>query len=434
MPFFPKAVIFLIIAGTMTYFLGLEDERGGFEEWDRNYRSFLQANTQEKILEPSVTYLQIDDPEKRVFGSWPLGPVDYSILIDNLAKNNPKLVAVEPVLGWRGTAEDVLVRSVRSVLLRLDPDQVLLGAELMENPAGVPIKASTLSLFPQLKNVSGDRSEVPEFTQTGLMPEASLMALGPVVGFTRIDLGDSEAKQQRDSFTVPLLARHGDSVVPSFILVAIVKEAGADMDAVEVSLDERLIRVKSKDPIEIPVDEGGRLTVHTGIRDAIARHNADILVLDGQEDIRDQLSPEEKKSLLSRIVILGTDDEVARTIQLPKSEEKISQAELFAMAMATIQAKRFIQKVSPLVEFGIWAGLAILGLVILRSATKGRVLMLWVVLVIFYIFGGIAFFQYTGQWVPIVVPAGIIGAILLVGLLLPPAAVVEEPAQENAPG
>ncbi len=431
MPFFPKALIFLLIAGAMAFFLNREERRGTFEAVDRNYRSFLMANTQEKIEEPSVTFLGIDDPGKGVFGEWPLGPVNYSILVDNLARNEPKVIAVETVLGWRGTRDDIELSSLRSSLSRLvDRDKVLLGAELMQNPSGEPIRESTLSLFPRLTKVVGDRSRVPEFTHAGALPEAALMAIGPRLGFTRIDLGDAEAKRERDSFTVPLLARHGQRLVPSFILMTMVLEAGAEMDAVEVLFDKKLIRISGEQNLEIPIDRGGRLVVHTGIREAISKHNADILILDSEEDIRDQLEEAEKKSLLSRIVILGTDDEIARTIELPKNKEKISQSELFAMAIATIQAKRFIHKLSPLVESGIWAALVAIGLWMLRSSRRGRLAMLWLVLLILYIASSLMLFQYTRQWAPLVVPVGIIASIFVVGLLLPMVKAAEAEAKE----
>ena len=172
------------------------------------------ANSEAEILEPSVTFLALDDPGERVFDSWPPGPVDYSIMVDNLAKNDPRVIAVAPVLGWREPVDEILVSSMRSVLLRLDREKVLLGAELLQNPAGEMIRASTLSLFPILLNVEGDRSGIPEFTQVGALPEPSLTAISPNLGFTRIDLGDAEAERGRDSFTVPLLARHELEVVP----------------------------------------------------------------------------------------------------------------------------------------------------------------------------------------------------------------------------
>jgi hypothetical protein len=220
---------------------------------------------------------------------------------------------------------------------------------------------------------------------------------------------------------VPLLARHGDRVIPSFVLMAIIKEADVTLEAVTVSLGERTIRVGSGDGLVIPIDPGGRLSVHTGIREAVSKPDdgAEILVLAGAEDIIDQLTEDQKAALLNRIVILGLDDEASRNIELPKNREKISQAELFAMAIATIQARRFIQKVAPAVEFGIWVGLGLLGLLLMRLRRKGGVVMWWGVLLILYIVGTLMLFQYTGQWVPLVVPMGILASIFLVALVLP---------------
>ena len=116
---------------------------------------------------------------------------------------------------------------------------------------------------------------------------------------------------------------------------------------------------------------------------------------------------------------LRREHSAARTIELPKNEQKISQAELFAMAIATIQAKRFIRQVPPVVEYGIWAGLAAIGTWLMRSRRRGRLAMLWLVLLILYIVAGMMLFQYTGRWAPLMVPVGIMACILVVGLLLP---------------
>lgn len=435
MPFFPKAVIFLIIAAAMTFFLNREDERGTFAVVDREYISGLIAYSDADIHEPSVTFLQVDDPEARVFGSWPLGPVDYSILIDNLGKNDPRVIAVEPVLGWIGGVDDLRMSSLRNVLLRTDPEfegggtaRVLLGAELQMNPSGKPIGAGALSLFPEIKNVEGDRSRLPEFTRAGAFPEPALTAISQQLGFTRIDLGDADAERKQDSLTVPMLARFGDRVVPSFILLAMVLEAGVDVDSVEVVLGD-VIRIGGERGLEIPIDRAGRLNVFTGIRERIAKHNADILILLGGEDIRDQLTEAQKKSLLSRIVILGTDDEAARTIPL-RGGEMISRGELFAMAMATIQAERFIQKVPPPVRNVIWGGLLVIGVGLLRLPRKPTAAMLSAVWLILYLVGNLMLFQYTQQWTPLMVPLGIVSSAVLVALLLP--ATRREPAEIEA--
>jgi hypothetical protein len=443
MPFFPKAVIYLIIAAAMAFFLNREDDRGTFAVVDREYISWLMANSNSEIQEPSVTFLQIDDPRARVFGGWPLGPVDYSILIDNLGKNQPRVIAVEPVLGWVGGVDEVRMSSLRNVLLRMDPDfgngegaKVLLGAELKMNPAGKPIGDGALSLFPEIEAVEGDRSRIPEFTQVGALPEVALMAISQQLGFTRIDLGEADAERRLDSLSVPMLARFEDRVVPSFIVWARVPAAGVGLDSVEVVLGDE-IRIAGERGLEIPIDGAGRLNVFTGIRERIAKHNADILILMGGEDIRDQLTEEQKASLLSRIVILGTDDEAARTI--PLGAEMISRGELFAMAMATIQAERFIEKLPPPVKWGIWVTLAVIGLLLLRLPRRRRAVMVWGVWLILYFVSNLMLFQYTQQWTPLMVPLGIIVSALLVVLLLPatrrtePAESMEAVEESNPP-
>jgi len=413
MPYFPKAVIFLVVAATISFFLNREDDRGTFAKVDQEYISWLMANSKADIQEPSVTFLQIEDPDGSMFSDWPLQPIDYSILLGNLGKREPNVMAVTPTLEWGGSQERLYIDSLQNVLNRTDLDKVLFGAVLLENPAGEPIKQSTLSLFPQIENVEGDRSLIPEFTNIRTLPEPALTSFGPHLGFTRIDLGDAETEKVNDSITVPMLARHGDHIVPSFVLLAMMLDNKVPMGDVEVDLGN-VIRLG--DGLEIPIDRSGRLYVFTRIREKITKENVDILIATGDSNIAGQISDSQKVALEKRIVILGYDDPDSRTI--PLRGEKISLGELFAMAMATIQAEQFIQKVQPTVRYAIWGALALLGLLLLRWK-RGKGALAWVFLLVLYFVGNLILFQYSMQWTSLMVPMGILVVIGLGVTLLP---------------
>lgn len=68
----------------------------------------------------------------------------------------------------------------------------------------------------------------------------------------------------------------------------------------------------------------------------------------------------------------------------------------------------------------------------LRLRRKRRVVMWWGVLVILYFIGNLILFQYSGKWLPLVVPIGIIASTLLVALVLPAPRLNANPSGDGA--
>ena len=413
MNYLPKAILFLLICAAAAFFVKREDDRGGLAKANRTYVDWLIGNSKEQIRTPSVTLLTIDDSEEPIFQSWPPGPIDYSIMLRRLARYAPKVVAVEPVLQWQETAPGEL-EILRTAGLAFDPGQLLLGTVLQWNTGAPEPKGSTLNLLRPLPSVTGDLEKIPEFSTVSQLPDPRLTAVGASAGFTQIDLG--EGAIGGSSLLVPLLARVGDIVVPSFVLLAAMLELDATAADVEVLLGES---ITIKGDLVIPIDPSGALNVFAGLRATLPVRDANILVWDPTDEgggAGGGLGKTEREALASRVVLLGMDDENARTIPAGRGE-KISRAELFALAIATIQSGRYLEKVSPAVEWIAWAVLVGIGLLLLRLHRK-RAFGLALLLVLLYVITNLLFFQSAQSWLPPAVPLALLACVILGALTL----------------
>ena len=413
MNYLPKAILFLLICAAAAFFVKREDDRGGLATANRTYVDWLIGNSREQIRTPSVTLLTVDDSEEPIFQSWPPGPIDYSIMLRRLALYDPKVVAVEPVLQWEETAPGEL-EILRSAGLGFDRGQLLLGAVLQWNTAAPEPKGSTLNLLRPLPNVAGDLDKIPEFTTVSQLPDPRLTAVGASAGFTQIDLG--EGTIGGSSLLVPLLARVGDIVVPSFVLLAAMLELDAAPADVEVQLGDS---ITIKGDLVIPIDPSGALNVFAGLRATLPVRDANILVWDPADEgggAGGGLGKAEREALASRVVLLGMDDENSRTIPAGRGK-KVSRAELFALAIATIQSGRYLEKVSPATEWITWAVLVGIGLLLLRMHRK-RAFGLALLLVLLFLIANLLFFQSTQSWLPPAVPLALLACIILGALTL----------------
>ena len=415
MSFTPKAILFLLICTAVTFFVQREEDGGAVDGVNRTYVDWLRGNSKQQLSSPSVTLLSIDEEQAPILQNWPPEPLDFSIMLRRLQLCEPKVVAAEPALKW-DDADEGQLEILRTAGLKFDPGQLLLGSVLQYNQAAPPLKPSTLSLLRPLpaENIEGEVDQLPEFTTVASLPDRRLTAIGAPVGFTEIDLGDEAPPGS--ALSAPLLARAGNTVIPSFVLLATM----LDLDASPADLHVRLgHEITIKGELSIPIDSRGSLKVFTDLRPSLPVSKASILVLDPSSDgggAGGQLGKEERMALESRIVVLGMNDENSRVIPLGGGA-KISRAELFALAIATIQSGRYIDRVAPSVKWAICAFIVLLGLLLIRMPRK-RGFGLALLAVILYFIGNMILFQSTPRWVPPAVPLALLACVLLATLTL----------------
>ncbi len=376
------------------------------------YEDWLRGTSREKLNPPSITLLRIDDSDQG-FWSWPPNPLDYAQMLQRLKAYNPKVVAAEPLLHWQN-ADTGLLEALRTACLQYNKGQILLSSILQFNQASRAPEEATLSLLWPLPSIDGDIKKIPAFTNIISLPNQRLTSLGFPAGFTTIDLGENTRPGAH--LSVPLLARIDNTVVPSFVLLATMLELDVTTDEIEVKLG-KMINVGNQ--ITIPIDASGSLKIFTGMRARPAIQNASILAhepVKNPEGASGGLSREERDALENRVILLGLDNKTSRTIPT-KRGEPISQAELFALAIATIQSRSYFGPVSERACWIFWVAILILGVMILRQRRR-RAISFSLLLILIYFTSSMVFFQATQRWLPPAVPLTLLACVLLSTLLL----------------
>jgi uncharacterized membrane protein len=407
-----RAIIFLLFCLTAAFFVNREEQRGTMAGLNASYEDWLRAAGGEELTPPSVTLLRIDDSETG-FWNWPPNPLDYAQLLQRLKFFQPKVVAMEVPLSWQG-ADQGLLDALRTACLQYGEGQILLNAILQFNSAAKKPEETTLSLLWPLPEIKGDIDKIPAFTNILSLPDPRLTSLGFPSGFTAIDLGEKTGPE--NVLSVPLLARVNQTVIPSFVLLATMLELGITAGEVEVQLG-RTIRVGNK--AVIPIDASGALVVSSATRAMPDIQNASILAHDPREEGSNRtggLDKPERDALKKRVILLGLDHKGSRTVATG-SDKKISQAELFAMAIATIQSNSYSNQAARHTAWIFWALIMAAGLVTLRRHRR-RAVGLSLLMVLLYFTISMIVFQSTQHWISPAVPITLLSCTFLSALLL----------------
>ncbi len=389
-----------LIAALVAALLPLE--RGGsFQKLNQTFVSWLSANAAKDTSSPSITLLRLEEGD---WSSWPPGPLDFATIFSNLDRFSPPTVAVEPVLDW----EDPHPQQISSLSTHaLAVPSLLLGIGLQVNPAAADILDPTLlSLFETLPNVSGDISRIPTFTGIHAIPTESVRR-PHYLGHTYIDLSEGHGADQ-DVLKVPLLARYGDHVVPSFVLQAVLLKGRLPLSLVRVVLGDS---IQAGESLRIPIDASGNLAVSPDWKRQIPSLSADVLLAGDDPDptlLGEGESIAALETLRTNLVLIGPTGPGVRSFERPGGG-RISRTEIFAAAIATIQSGRFSIRLPDHLQYLAWAAAALFALLTALfarrrpSAVTAAALGLLAIAII-----SLIAFQSTRHWCPPTIPAAIV--------------------------
>ncbi|MCB1087945.1 MAG: hypothetical protein KDM63_12920 [Verrucomicrobiae bacterium] len=382
---------------------------------DRSWLEFCVANARDKISDPQVTLVTVDDDYKPAIGET-LSQADYAAVFGFVGKFQPKAVAFEPNPVFdesqpinQTTLE--LLKEASLPLPRLTLGAVAENGQSPQNPAEEP-------KFPALTKIEGDTSQVTPLTRVVAAPNPQLLANG-TPAFTGIELGGDVGQGSR---TLPLIARQGDKVVASFIVHALASYAGVPLDQVSVKLPGH---IEIGERYRIPIDSRGRMRYfeHAGIGGGFYPSiSAFQLALTGDEDetIKKLLVDleDEFESLKSNLVVIGRDRTEDRRETLIGYDHPLSKADVLTRAIAIIQSGRYID------WWPLWARLLSIAIIAALAAHifrggRGRAFG-WGILGAFLWFGiAMVAFKSTLAWAPPLAPLLLFALILIIGLVLP---------------
>ena len=361
---------------------------------------------------PSITLLKI---EKRESEKWPPGPGDFTPVFDKLKLYSPKAIAVEPILGWQDpgeTARDPIARAELSGLVRMSTalKPLLLGVQLENNPAKESlIDAKSLTDFKPIKDITGDISNLPQFTGIKSIPPDSLR-MDHDIAHTHIEFATDKSDQ--DLLKVPLLARHQNTVIASFVLKSVMLYEDIQIDQVSVKLGDS---IRVGDSLRIPIDASGHLAISPdwnrkviSLSSSVLFNNADSIDEQNPALLLSGESLEAINSLNTNLILIGLGEEGVRVFDKPGGGT-ITRSGILANAIAAIQSGRFQIRLSNHAQYLVWSIIIILGVIsghfVHRRSTAvafGALGMLAIVIV------SLLTFQSSNHWCPPTIPAALV--------------------------
>jgi len=415
-------------------------------ELNQFWLDFCIGNAGDRIRDPAVTLVRIHDGyEPLTIGEEAsaapadgspaeLSRLDFATMLGFTGKLEPRAVAFlpAPVFDETRVLNQTDIVPLKDAALQLP--RMVLGTVVSTEEA--PQDASSPVDYPALA-VEGDASGVMSFASTTRSPDPQLSANGDPA-FTVVEgLPDGDG----DSLRVPLVARHGDKVVPSLVLAATARHAGIPLGEVTVDFSTDSPAVRIGDLYTVPIAADGAMAVPSfaGLRTAMketveseggeaaekyhfATLTVDELAYTGNED-----DPVAQRILASfrgkfdsvgeNLIMIGFDRTPDRRFTTAAGET-LSMSTVLARAVATIQSGRYIELWPRWWRWVAIAAIVALALLLFRLS-RGPFIILGPVVALLYFAACVLLFRATLSWTPPFALLALFGVLLAVGVILP---------------
>ena len=416
---------------------------GKFKSLDDSWLEFCIGNAGGKLGNPAVTVVRIDDGYEplRIGGDenqpndGTLSRLDYATILAFVAKFEPRSVAFlpTPVFDENLTLNKTDIAPLKDAAMKLPK---LVVASTVSNDGEQAKEAASLA-YPPVK-VEGDPSSILAFTRTIRYPDAQILVNG-TPAFKAIESARDLASDKM--IRLPLLARKGDQVVPSLILAAVANHAGIAPNQITVKLDDGQARILVGETYTIPVSSDGtfvipmRAGINAPMKKSVSLEDGsrkevelfssltvDELAYTGEEN--DEVAKRILASFQSRfdslrenLVLIGFDRTGDRRI-VTSSGESLSETNLFARTIATIQSGRYIEWWP---AWGRWIAVAVILLVAVALFRLPRAKFVPAVFVAALLFfaAKVLVFSATLAWTPPFVALALFALMAVVGIIVP---------------
>lgn len=295
--------IWVIIVVLLLGVLFLREPR--FQRSEEMFLRWLLRHSQPVVKPVPLTIVEVGKEN-------PPPPLEVALLLQGLLEFKPTTIAVEPVLQWGERAKDqeqIFIDQAMRV------PKLVLGAEL----TAAPDPDAPVVDIPGFIHVTGRRGDLPTFSGIEHQPSEDVRVLST--------LGFKEPEGATHDVHVPLLFQYRGEVIPSFALQALMSWLRINPDEVKIDIGSSIELPNGK----IPIQFDGTLVVNPRMANLARRITIDELLLAAQQHESGAAS--------------GIRLEDIRT-QLVLAQPTASSPDLFAAAIATIQAKTFVRRVS----------------------------------------------------------------------------------------
>ncbi|HWY41257.1 MAG TPA: hypothetical protein VNX27_10720 [Chthoniobacterales bacterium] len=369
--------IFVIVVVLLLGVLFLREPR--FQGSEEIFLRWLLRHSQPATKAVPMTIVEVGKEN-------PPPPLETALLLQGLLEFKPTVVAVEPVLQWGERVKDqeqIFIDQAMRV------PNVLLGAELTVSPdPDAPVAEIT-----GFTHVTGRRGDLPEFSGVEHQPSEDVRVLS-TLGFVNFP------KEAADDLHVPLLFQYRGEVIPAFALQAIMLWLRVTPDEVKIDIGSS---VELPNGITIPVRSDGTLLVTPRMAQPARRITIDELLLAAQQHESGATSGIRLEDARSQLIL-------ARTVT--------TTPDLFAAAIASIQAKTFVRRVSRIFDYVIVVMIAALS-GWLRKFSRVDLIIGAVAFSAAYCLLALGIISAWSIWLPAWLPLGAVWISVLSAIILP---------------
>ena len=257
-----------------------------------------------------------------------ISPVEYALFLQAALEFGPTVVAFQPILQWNGRDKDqeqIFLDQAMRV------PKLLTAAELTtSNDPDAPVGE-----IPGFTEVTGKRVGLAEFSAIGRQPNEDLRVIS-TLGFINLP------KEVTDDVHVPLLFQYRGEVIPSFALQAILLWMRVTPAEVKIDVGSHILLPQGK---KIPIRADGTLLINPVTLKGARHLKLNELLLGAQQH-------ENKKAAATPL------DDIRDHIVLARSADNGENPDVFASAIATIQANAFVRRVHWIFDCIFVVGLA----------------------------------------------------------------------------
>ena len=409
---------------------------------DETWLEFCIGNAGESLSDPAVTVIRItDDYEPLNIGQDEpaavdnkLSRLDFATILGFVGKLEPKSVAFLPTPNF----DETLILNQTDIVPLKDAAMQLprfLGAANVTSES--TSKAQQTPLNYQPIKVEGDSSALITFTRTLRYPDPQILA-NANPSFKTIE--STSGLTSESEIRVPLVANHEGEVVPSIALAAVANHAGIALEQITLNLSGSSPVIQLGELQSIPLEADGTfiLPPSAGLNREIKsrRKNesgemqevyhltsltVDELAYTGEadDDIAKRILADFQgkfDSLNNNLVVIGFDRNKDRRFTTAYGEV-LSETNILARTMATIQSGRFIDQWSLVCRVIGVIAIGAIALVLFRFR-KRKFIPLCFVAALIYFSVTVMIFRSTLSWTSPFSAFALFGLMFLIGLVI----------------
>ncbi len=193
-------------------------------------QAFAISRLRRNSVSSAPAVVEFDDDPEHYFSASPPAAVDYAVVLDNLRRSNPAAVMISSNLAWRDADEFAISALTKSAS---QFPRVIFSAGLTRLPQSSEMPEAMLRASLPVTALRGDTSALPVVNRLAIAK--TVMEGGAAWGgFSFVEGITPNANQ------IPLMARWGDRIVFSSVILLQLAERGLTMDEMDIEMGKAI--------------------------------------------------------------------------------------------------------------------------------------------------------------------------------------------------